>query len=462
MASLRLTDHALFRTDEGGILFNAEHGAIFTLPQAACELVEEIREAGGADENASEGEKLEALKELRGTGVLVPAGRPSPGKRKYDPEGFEVETLVVETAQACNLRCSYCYAGGGSYGAAPALMEPETAAKAARYLVDNSGNATDLTLVLFGGEPLLNFPAVRAAVEEAAKLAGEKGKTLTLSITTNGTRFTPEVIDFLAANRVLVSVSIDGPESIHDANRRFAGGAPTYADVVRGVEGLKARGVPVGARVTLMPSQWGMVEEVFDHLSTLGFIEVGIAPASPVTRELLADEREVERLLAGFAGLADRFVKEADEGRLLPFANLIDLLTRLHKGRVKAVPCGAGYGYFAVDASGGLYLCHRLTGEEEFHVGSVKGGVDYARLRSALMGLDAPRETLCAGCWAKTLCAGGCHYENHLRERKLNADPGSMCGFIRGWLETGIRAYAQLCELNDGRVLSRLSGRGGC
>jgi len=40
--------------------------------------------------------------------------------------------LVLEAAQACNLRCTYCYAGGGAYGGDARLMTPSLAARAAR------------------------------------------------------------------------------------------------------------------------------------------------------------------------------------------------------------------------------------------------------------------------------------------------------------------------------------------
>ncbi len=53
------------------------------------------------------------------------------------PADVPLTTLVLEVAQACNLRCTYCYAGGGSYGGEARLMRPELARRAARYLVES-------------------------------------------------------------------------------------------------------------------------------------------------------------------------------------------------------------------------------------------------------------------------------------------------------------------------------------
>ena len=143
------------------------------------------------------------LEALRDAQVLIPAqlrhrAPPTP----IDPADVPLATLVLEVAQTCNLRCSYCYAGGGSYGGAPRLMRPELARRAARHLVESSGEREQVTLVLFGGEPLLNFPAIEAAVSEAEAAASAAGKKLVVSLTTNGTRFTPEALDFLSEHRV--------------------------------------------------------------------------------------------------------------------------------------------------------------------------------------------------------------------------------------------------------------------
>lgn len=463
MQAYTWADHRLFPTPEGALLFGVDHASIFALDAEARDTLGRWR---SADPLALEDVPEEArgvLEELRDARVLVPHRRAAPAPApELDPAGVPLETLVLEVAQDCNLRCSYCYAHGGTYGGSPRLLDPETARKAARTLVERSGDRPAVTLVLFGGEPLMNFPAVRAAVEEGEAAAARAGKELTSSLTTNGTLFTPEVLAFLLDHRVLVSVSIDGPPDLHDQNRPYAGGAGTYAVVAAGLAELAARGIPAAARVTLAPSQWGRIPEVFDHLLALGLREVGIAPASPITPDLLPTADEEEALFRGFQTLAERFEAEGRQGRCLPFANLLDLLGRLHAGRAKGAPCGAGYGYLALDAGGRYFLCHRLAGEEAFAAGDLEQGPDLERLRSCLRAAAAPRRELCAHCWARRLCAGGCHYENHLRETVLGHAPGGSCRFIRRWLELGVQLYARLRADPESPVLARIARRQEC
>jgi uncharacterized protein len=459
-------DHRIFTPAGPGadaILFGADDASLFAIDRETERVVERwstrapfaLREAP-----AREREVLAALRDAR---VLVSAESPRRvPPPAVDPAAIPLATLVVEAAQACNLRCTYCYAGGGSYGGAARLMSPAVARRAARFLVESSGDRPSVTLVLFGGEPLLNLPALEAAVTEAEAAAAAHGKRLVVSLTTNGTRFTPEALAFLAAHEIGVSVSIDGPPDVHDANRRHAGrdGGGSHADVVAGLARLRAHARrPPAARVTLRPDQWHRVPEVFDHVLSLGVLEVGIAPASPITAQLLPTAQQDAALLAGFAELVQRFAREAERGRVLPFSNLLDLLARLHAGQVKGVPCGAGLGYLAVDAEGGLFLCHRLAGDVSFRVGDLERGADHAKIGACLDAQAAPRRDACAECWARSLCAGGCHYENHLRENALGLPPGGSCEFIRRWLELGIRVYAELGGEPDHPVVAFLERR---
>jgi uncharacterized protein len=460
-------DHRVFApyTNSGAnaLLFGADHASLFAIDPATRDVLDRwrARTTFGLDDAPPEDRAvLEALCDAQ---VLVPAARlDAPIPALLDPAAVPLSTLVLEIAQACNLRCTYCYAGGGSYGGAARLMSPALAARAARHLVASSGAPERVTLVLFGGEPLLNFPALQAAVVEGESAARAHGRTLAISLTTNGTHFTPEVLDFLAAHPITVSVSIDGPPDLHDANRRYRGlkGGGSYADVVAGVARLVARtSRRPAARVTLAPAQWERAPEVFAHLEALGFLEVGIAPASPIDAKLLPTPAQEDALFDGFARLAERFLTEAAAGRVLPFSNLLDVLGRLHVGQVKAAPCGAGLGYLALDARGRFFLCHRLAGVARFEVGDLDAGVDHAKIAACLAAEAAPRRDACRACWARTLCAGGCHHENHVREHELGLAPGGSCAFIRRWLELGIRVYGELCRRHDETVLGFLARR---
>lgn len=457
-------EHKLFAAGDGAILFGVDHASLFFVDGETRQLLQRLGDRPFLDLNETEPADREILAGLRDARFLLTeaeARRPAP--ELPQPDGIPLATMVLEVSQDCNLRCAYCYAEGGAYGGKPRLLSPQMARKAVNLLLREADERESVTLVLFGGEPLLNMAAVEAAVDEAARGGAETGKKVQISLTTNGTLLTPEIIDFLQRNKVSVSVSLDGPPDLHDANRPDCSGQGSYARILPKLRGLLHNSpAPVAARVTLTPDQWGRIEEVFDHLLGLGFHEVGISPASPITPELLPDAGQEETLLAGFDAMARRFAAAAEQGRILPFSNILDLLGRLHLGQTKSVACGAGFGYLAVDAEGGFFPCHRLAGEESFRVGDLDDGADMEKIRSSLATLTAGKAELCSGCWARTLCTGGCHYENHLRENKLGLPQGTSCYFIRSWLQLGIELYADLRRTGADQLLARLEKRAAC
>jgi len=463
-AILSWADHRIFNGPGEQFIFGVDDASLFSLTREAYETVRRWRTSRFIDLEKVPAPDLEVLQGLRDLQILKPVSQRKPAPPRLETGTVPLSTLVLEVAQDCNLNCSYCYAEAGTYGASPCLLTPATACGAVRYLLDNCGDQDQVTLVFFGGEPLLNMQAIKAATREA-QIHGEKlGKKVHLSVTTNGTLLDREIVDFLHDNRFSVAVSLDGPRHIHDRNRPDHNGAGTYDEIVTRLALLLDNPpLPVAARVTLEPDQWHSVVEVFDHLTGLGFHEVGIAPVSPVSKALLPTSSEEEALLEGFGELARRFVAHARESRVMPFSNILDLLGRLHLGQTKPVSCGAGYGYMAMDAKGRFFPCHRLAGEADFCSGSLATGIDTDGIDACLGSLNHGREESCSRCWARTLCAGGCHYENHLRENQLGLPRGTSCKFIRDWLDLGMKTYAALRM--DGAIEAigrRLEGRVNC
>jgi uncharacterized protein len=405
-------------------------------------------------------EKDEAFADLVKRRILVPKnnGTYHSNRTNVDYDSIPLKTLVLHLTEACNLGCVYCYhAQKEQTTKKKGWMTSEVAQKAIGFLFDQSGSLQHVTVVFFGGEPLLNFDLLTATVRYAKEEARKRNKEVDFALTTNGTLLTQEVIRFLHANRIGVTVSIDGHEEAHDQNRSYPDGSPSYKVIAPKIQDLiqQANARPVVARVTLAGDPEG-VPQILNHLLALGFSEVGFGPVTTDDPSFQLDWGRMDLLLGQFKELAERFLSTALAGEFMGFSNLIDLLVSLHEGDIKHHSCGAGLGLFSVAPDGGLYLCQRFTGEEPFRMGDVFEGLHHQRVAFFRRQADIQQRGECRRCWVRNMCAGGCYHEAWIREGSY-LDPNShYCEWIKRWVEIGLDAYGRLA-LTCPDYLDRLS-----
>ena len=101
---------------------------------------------------------------------------------------YERFGLVLMVTHACNLRCSYCYAGAKTARAMP----PDVARASIDRAVASIAPGGTLELGFFGGEPLLEAAMVAATIGYAARQSTRAGVALDVTLTTNGTLEGPE------------------------------------------------------------------------------------------------------------------------------------------------------------------------------------------------------------------------------------------------------------------------------
>ena len=444
-AEASLLPHRTFTAEGETYLYAAESGGLFRLDDGARDALSTLDMLEGTTVPP------EILSDLRRAGLLGNAAGCRPSVRTAHPP-LRLRTLVLMLTYSCNLACRYCYEDREEGcvptvegGTVPREMSPESLRESVRFLIDHSGENRKLSIVLFGGEPLLRFPLLRAAVLESRAMADARGKEISFSITTNGTLLTREIAGFLKENGISVCISIDGPREVHDVNRPYASGRGSYDDVERGIAYLMEdrNGHPTAARVTLGHGAVD-VRKTYDHLRGLGFDEVGFAPASAAEGSLAAlTGEELDRVLDGFRELAAEYADDVRERRMPAFSNMTQILTLIHRGDPMPYPCGAGIGMLAADPSGVLYPCHRLCGVGESMGDPSRGIAAEARTRF-LDGARRRRESACDACWAKNFCAGGCYHDAYLRQGNLFTPSMHYCRWIKELFLLGLQTYVRI------------------
>ncbi len=157
--------------------------------------------------------------------------------------------------------------------------------------------------------------------------------------------------------------------------------------------------------------------------------------------------------------LGERYLEAALENRSIGFSNLHQLLTDIHEGTKKALPCGAGYSMVAVDKNGGVNLCHRFTGSELPTFGNVDSGLDREGLADFLGQRLDRSNTGCNTCRIRNLCSGGCYHESYLRYNDPAQPVYHYCDLLRDWVDFGLTVYTRILAGNPGFFDTFLSPR---
>lgn len=454
-------DVHLVRVGDRRLLFHIPSTGLFELDDHSAAVLDRLATGGDATfsdiaalapefSTAAWAEVVDELVALGAVGYPGAAVR-APSRPRF--EDAPLSTLVLNVNTGCNLSCTYCYKEDLARPAAGERLGLDTARKSVELLFENARDRERVSLVFFGGEPLTNLPLIRSVVEYAERRAPEVGKRVDFSLTTNATLLTEPVVDYLDAHRFGITVSIDGPRAVHDRHRKTVGGRGTYELVADRVSMLlgRYRSRPIGARVTLTRGSTDVVG-IHHHLcGELGFFEAGFAPATAgddARFNLLPDE--LADVFAGLRQLGDEYLAAALRDQNTGFGNLHQLMTDLHHGTSKALPCGAGIGMLAVDHRGELNLCHRFTGSELPTFGDVERGVDRGRLLEFLESASDRGARDCATCRIRNLCAGGCYHESYARYGDPLAPTLHYCGLMRDWVDYGIGVYARISAHNPG------------
>jgi uncharacterized protein len=445
-------------------LYLVPSAAVFQLDEASASVLRTIaeRRSSEADVVAALSDRFPeeavttAIEDLLGVRAIGYEHQPPPETPRMLPMApFPLNTMVLNVTNQCNLACTYCYEYGEDkivdteHGRQSKFMNEAVARQSVEFLLKESGRTAHITF--FGGETLLNFPVLKATILYARQRAGELGKDIDFSLTTNATLLQPEIIEFLADQQVGVTISIDGPSELQNRFRVFHNGAGSYEIVAPKIRELlkRHRSRPIGARVTLT-SQTLDIVRIYRHLTDeMGFWEVGFAPVttSPGLQYAIGDSG-FDTMLGQFRELAAEFLEHAAEGRHHGFSNVKDTLEEIHKGVSKAFPCGAGLGLLGVSTDGDVALCHRFAGSDAHKLGTVADGIDRERQVAFLQQHHVVDKTDCQICWARPLCAGGCYHEAHVRYGTTTHPNLHYCEWVRGWTDTCLKIYGELAVRN--------------
>lgn len=156
------------------------------------------------------------------------------GERGWKPAPFG--QFLFKVASRCNLDCDYCYIyhlNDTSWQRKPRFMSDRVLEQGLLRVREHAEahGLERVSLVLHGGEPLLAGTEFirRFTTTARALLAGVS--TCRFTVQSNGTLVTPQLLDLLVAEDIVIGISLDGDKGANDLHRLDRKGNSSYERV---------------------------------------------------------------------------------------------------------------------------------------------------------------------------------------------------------------------------------------
>jgi len=354
----------------------------------------------------------------------------------------EIRVAYFLLTSACNLGCKYCFIesrfgqkNNNSY------MSEDMAEKAVKLLFRN---AKKVTIIFYGGEPLLNFKAIKRTVLTAKKLGLESR----FQLITNGYLINNEIAAFIKKHHINLAISLDGTKKINDAMRKDLRGRGTYDKAMAAMELLSKKKVPFSISCTIAnhnidcPDNILKVMEKYD-VKTLGYNLVTpnqSVKISKATRQKMVENiLKTENLLIEKGIFEDRIISR----KLKPFI----------EGKNWIKDC-AGYGnQITVTPEGSVGPCHGLWPDfvnkqvkntyfdiDVNYKGKIKEHPTWTEW-SMRTPLNMPQ---CWDCYGIGLCGGGCAKNSVIKKGSIWEIDEEHCVLVKEAIPWVIWKYREL------------------
>ena len=349
-----------------------------------------------------------------------------------------VELLITER---CNMDCIYCQADVNQ-------KKRDMSTSVAKATINKAFELSHSKIIFefSGGEPLLNFNLFSKLISFIEKKADDNDKSVIICLATNGTLLTPSIAKFLKAHKIKLSLSIDGPETIHKFSRPLVGGKSSWQLLQKAIKIIENHGLPYGVMLTISKTNYKHPDEILHFLTKLNPQSVKINPVVNVGRALTKSETNIksEQYLEFMKHL---FLEMARNKNIVREFNLSEIVNRFiskfRDYRCMRSKCNAGITYFVVDPGGNIYPCAQMTGYTHAKLGNIlylEKKLDTLQYTSQFV--EKLKERIfskvmpCCNCEWRMFCQGGCIVERLIEpEVDPNFIHSPTCSFYRGMYE---------------------------
>lgn len=303
----------------------------------------------------------------------------------------EIKYLVLWLAGECNLKCKYCYAF-------PNFTHKKMSFQIARKAIE-SCKTKDFTLILAGGEPLLNF----SLIEEIYDFLKRENYNCKIGLQTNGTLITEKIAERLSKMNINVGVSFDASFQINDEFR-----GETKA-VIEGLKNLKLKNKRVNLNCVITDKSIKELEKMveiayyFENIDGIGLDLVRMG-------ERVQNYKEIKPPTNGdiYIYLKRAYMKSKELGKIVgkevKIREIEEIKYRKEKNCIATHYCYSSLGQaMIITEEGNIYPCSSLVGDNRYFIGNILEDREFE-----MQSLPSGKKEKCESCQYKDICKGCC------------------------------------------------------
>ena len=352
---------------------------------------------------------------------------------------------TIFVTQRCNLACDYCYIDKKN-----AAISIPIAQRILTFLFAVLKEDERLEIGLFGGEPLLEFDLVKDLIALIQSQEEYTPERVTISVVTNGTLLTDDMLRVFLDKGIVLCISCDGPPELQDAHRHFRDGRGSSPLVEKNIRRSLEYFPLLPVNAVYSPETLPLLPAVVEYMISLGVRNIYLNP------EISAhwSRQDAEMLPGVYAAIGKIYVEHYTRGTP-KYINLIDSkIALILRGGYKANErCRMGSGEYAFAPSGNIYPCERLVGSDDGKthcIGNIEREFVPGKTCAAISCSAINAE--CSQCGIKEYCMNWCGCTNYYSTGRYDVVSPFICASERAAIEVAFQVIDEMnknqCDLS--------------
>lgn len=345
----------------------------------------------------------------------------------HNVEGLK--SLMLLPNNKCNFHCSYCYSANGRTNKEINIKVLE--AGLCYFLNPERAKGERLSIsVLGGGEPLLSWNILKPALEKAMLMIEQRESTCPISLVTNGSICTDDIIQFCLCHHISLSVSFDILEDVQNTQRGF------WEEVSANINRFAESGLDIALNTVISNENVARMSEMIEHLAHYHKKVKKVSFKTLISKKYFRDLEERRKYYQDFISNFFKAKSLADQYGIWLTCSYMNtclcLVDRYCPGK------------FVVTSEGDISTCHTVgSRRDELYNDFIFGHIDEKTgivtineeaLRN-ILSYDVSKNDGCRECAARWHCAGGCYADKfHLSKEDHLAYCESMNSFLAHFL----------------------------